>query len=67
MLDALPAMLTLDVSGGEANWLDSSLRFLAEENPSPEIVARLAELFLSQAIRDYVERFRRGRRAGCAG
>jgi hypothetical protein len=44
-------MLTLDVSGGEAEWLDSSMRFLAEEHPSPEIVARLAELFLSQAIR----------------
>ena len=55
LLDALPAMLTLDVSGGEATWLDSSMRFLAEENPSPEIVARLAELFLSQAIRDYVD------------
>jgi pimeloyl-ACP methyl ester carboxylesterase/AraC-like DNA-binding protein len=56
LLDALPAMLTLDVSGGEAEWLDSSMRFLAEEHPSPEIVARLAELFLSQAIREYVDR-----------
>jgi len=55
LLDALPPLLTIDVSGGEAQWLDSSLRFLAESTPSPEIVARLAELFLSQAIRDYVE------------
>ena len=55
LLDALPAMLTLDVSGGEAQWLDSSMRFLAEQNPSPEMVARLAELFLSQAIREYVD------------
>ena len=56
LLDALPAMLTLDVSGGEAQWLDSSMRFLAEQNPSPDMVARLAELFLSQAIREYVDR-----------
>jgi len=55
LLDALPALLTLDVSGGEAQWLESSLRFLAEQNPSPEMVARLAELFLAQAIRDYVD------------
>ena len=55
LLDALPALLTLDVSGGEAQWLDSSMRFLAEQNPSPEMVARLAELFLAQAIREYVD------------
>ena len=60
LLDALPAMLTLDVCGGEAEWLDSSMRFLAEEHPSPEIVAKLAELFLSQAIRDYVDRLPAG-------
>jgi AraC-like DNA-binding protein len=56
LLDALPPLLVLDVAGGEAQWLDSSLRFLAEENPSPDTVARLAELFLSQAIREYVEK-----------
>jgi pimeloyl-ACP methyl ester carboxylesterase/AraC-like DNA-binding protein len=56
LLDALPPLLTLDVRGGEAQWLDSSMRFLAEQNPSPEIVARLAELFLAQAVREYVDR-----------
>jgi pimeloyl-ACP methyl ester carboxylesterase/AraC-like DNA-binding protein len=56
ILDALPPLLTLDADGGEAQWLDSSMRFLAEKDPSPETVARLAEVFLSQAIRDYVER-----------
>jgi len=55
LLDALPPLLTLNASGGEAQWLDSSMRFLAEEQPSPEIVARQAELFLAQAIREYVE------------
>ena len=55
LLEALPPLLTLNVTGGEAAWLDSSMRFMAEQNPSPEIVARLAELFLAQAIREYVE------------
>ncbi len=55
LLQALPALLTLNVRGGEAQWLDSSMRFLAEQNPSPETVARLAELFLAQAVREYVE------------
>ena len=55
LLDALPPLLTLNASGGEAQWLDSSMRFLAEEKPSPDIVARQAELFLAQAIREYIE------------
>jgi len=55
LLDALPALLTLDAAGGEAQWLDSSMRFLAEQNPSPDMVARLAELFLAQAIREYLD------------
>jgi pimeloyl-ACP methyl ester carboxylesterase/AraC-like DNA-binding protein len=54
LLDALPPLLTLDVTGGEAQWLESSMRFLAEQNPPADMVAKLAELFLSQAIRDYV-------------
>lgn len=56
LLDALPPLLTLDVTGGEAQWLESSLRFLAEQNPPAEMVAKLAELFLAQAIREYVEK-----------
>lgn len=55
LLAALPPLLTLDVSGGEAQWLDSSMRFLAQQNPSPDVVARLAELFVAQAIREYVD------------
>ena len=55
LLDALPPLLVLDVADGEAEWLDSSLRFVAEEQPPPDVVAKLAELFLGQAIRDYVE------------
>jgi AraC-like DNA-binding protein len=55
LLDALPSLLTLNVTSGEAQWLDSSMRFLAEEKPSAEVVARLAELFLAQSIREYVQ------------
>jgi pimeloyl-ACP methyl ester carboxylesterase/AraC-like DNA-binding protein len=56
LLDALPPLLTINVHGGDAAWLDSSMRFVAEQKPSPEVVARLAELFLAQAVREYVER-----------
>jgi pimeloyl-ACP methyl ester carboxylesterase/AraC-like DNA-binding protein len=56
LLDALPPLLTLKVVGGEAEWLDTSMRFLAEQQPSSEVVAKLAELFLTQAVREYVER-----------
>src|SRR6185369_3306917 len=45
LLDALPPLLTLD-AGGESEWLDSSMRFLARQQPSSEVVARLSELFL---------------------
>jgi pimeloyl-ACP methyl ester carboxylesterase/AraC-like DNA-binding protein len=54
LIDALPPLLTLHADDAQAEWLESSLRFLSESKPSPEIVARLAELFLSQAIREYV-------------
>lgn len=54
LLDALPPLLTIDVGPGEAQWLDSSMRYVAEQSPSPEVVARLAELFLAQAIREYL-------------
>ena len=56
ILEALPAFLTLETRSGRGDWLDSSLRFLAEEQQSSDIVARLAELFVAQAIRDYAER-----------
>jgi pimeloyl-ACP methyl ester carboxylesterase/AraC-like DNA-binding protein len=60
LLDALPPLLTLNVGGGEAKWLDSSMRFLAEQQPSSEVVARLAELFVTQAVREYVDRLPAG-------
>lgn len=54
LLDALPPLLTLKIVGGEAEWLDTSMRFLAEQQPSSEVVAKLAELFLTQAVREYI-------------
>jgi len=60
LLEALPPLLTLNVKRGEAEWLDSSMRFLAEEHPSSEVVARLAELFVVQAVRDYIVRLPAG-------
>jgi AraC-like DNA-binding protein len=56
LIEALPPMLTLNASRQQADWVESSLRFLSAGNPPPDLVARLAELFLAQAIRDYVER-----------
>src|SRR5258708_3892349 len=55
-----PPMLTLNAARHEAQWLDCSLRFLPEANPTPEVVARLSELFLAQAIRDSVEHLPEG-------
>lgn len=55
ILDALPPLLTLKTRDRGSEWLDSSLRFLAEGQPSPEVVSRLAELFLAQAVKDYID------------
>jgi DNA-binding transcriptional LysR family regulator len=54
LIEALPPLLTLNVAGHEADWLDSSMRFISEGRSSSELVARLAELFVAQAIREYV-------------
>ena len=67
LLDALPPLLTLDVTGGEAAWLDSSMRFLAEQQPSSEVVARLAELFVTQAVREYIDRLPAGAKGWLRG
>jgi len=56
LIQALPPMLTLNVGGDQAQWLESSLRFMSSGSPPPDVVARLAELFLAQAIREYINR-----------
>jgi pimeloyl-ACP methyl ester carboxylesterase/AraC-like DNA-binding protein len=54
MLDSLPPMLVLDVHSSQERWLESSMRFVAEQEPSAGLVARLAELFFAEAIRTYI-------------
>jgi pimeloyl-ACP methyl ester carboxylesterase/AraC-like DNA-binding protein len=66
-LDALPPLLTLDVGSGQEGWLESSMRFLAEERPSQDVVARLAELFLTQAVREYVDQLPSGAKGWLKG
>ncbi len=56
LLDALPPLLKL--AGGEdarSEWIQSGLRLLNEEGQSPQSVSRLAELFLAETIRAYLE------------
>jgi len=67
LLEALPPLLTLDIASGQEEWLDSSMRFLAEERPSQDVVARLAELFLTQAVRDYIEKLPAGAKGWIKG
>jgi pimeloyl-ACP methyl ester carboxylesterase/AraC-like DNA-binding protein len=67
LLDALPPLLTLDIDSGQEDWLDSSMRFLAEEKPSQEVVARLAELFLTQAVREYLDKLPTGAKGWIKG
>ena len=67
LLNALPPLLTLDIGSGHEDWLDSSMRFLAEERPSQEVVARLAELFLTQAVREYIEQLPTGAKGWLKG
>jgi AraC-like DNA-binding protein len=68
LFDSLPAILKLRSSdAARTEWLESSLRFMNEEVNAPEIVARLAELFLAEAIRRYVEQLPAGEGGWLAG
>ncbi len=54
LLDALPPLLVLTAPEAEQQWLDGSLRFAAEQPLAPKALAKLAEVFLAQAIRHYL-------------
>ena len=54
LLDSLPPILALDVHESQEGWLESSLKFMSEQAPSADLVARLAELFFVEAIRTYI-------------
>lgn len=53
LIDCLPSMLLLDDDDATRNWVESSMRFLSDQ--SPEMVAQIAEAFVSHAIRRFLE------------
>lgn len=68
LLDSLPSILKLSASDAtRTEWLESSLKLMNEGPHSPEIVARLGELFLAEAIRRYVEQLPPGEGGWLAG
>lgn len=67
LLDSLPPMLSLDIRADRKQWVESSLRLVAEESPSAELVARLAELFFAEAIRTYMATLPPGQGGWLAG
>ena len=57
LLDSLPSILKLDGKDDvRADWIETSMRLLNEAGNSPELVARLSELFFAEAIRRYMDR-----------
>ncbi|MFD1612426.1 alpha/beta fold hydrolase [Sphingomonas tabacisoli] len=70
LLQSLPSLLLIGSQGGSRDdWLESSLRFAAEELRSapPEVVARLAELLFGEAVRRYIESLPEGEGGWLAG
>ena len=67
LLDALPPLLVVDIKDAQEEWLEASLRFLAKQVPSSDVVSRLAESFIAQAIRQYVEQLPQGEGGWLAG
>jgi transcriptional regulator GlxA family with amidase domain len=64
----LPPILKLDGSDdAHGDWVETSMRLLNEAAHSPELVARVAELFFAEAIRRYMDRLPRGERSWLAG
>jgi pimeloyl-ACP methyl ester carboxylesterase/AraC-like DNA-binding protein len=57
ILDSLPPILKLDGSDDvHGDWIETSMRMLNEAGSSPELIARLSELFFAEAIRRYMDR-----------
>jgi pimeloyl-ACP methyl ester carboxylesterase/AraC-like DNA-binding protein len=67
LFDSLPSLLTLSDDDAGRDWVASSMRFLSSEGQSPDMVARLAEVFVGHAIREYVERLPPGSRGWLRG
>ena len=67
LLQSLPSVLKIDLREAEEEWVEASLRYVAQQVPSAEVVSRLAELFVAQAIREYVAVYRQARGDGLRG
>lgn len=68
LLDNLPPILKLDADDeAHTDWVETSMRLLNEASHSPELVARVAELFFAEAIRRYMDGLPRGERGWLAG
>ena len=67
LLQSLPSVLKVNLREAEEQWIDASLRYVAQQVPSAEVVSRLAESFVAQAIREYVDRLPPGEGGWLAG
>jgi AraC-like DNA-binding protein len=54
LLESLPPLLVLDGADPAREWIASSMQFLSSDQ-SPEMIARLAQLFIAHAIDRYIE------------
>lgn len=54
LFESLPPLLVLDAPDTAKQWIASSMQFLTSDQ-SPQMVARLAQLFVADAIRRYLE------------
>src|SRR5207344_307117 len=60
LLSALPRLFTVDMRGSVSGWLESSMRFAAQEADgskpgSTTVLAKLSELLFVEAIRRHVD------------
>ena len=60
LLEALPPLLKVDIAAAEEEWIEASLRFVAKQLPTADVVSRLAESFVVKAIRDYLQQLPAG-------
>jgi pimeloyl-ACP methyl ester carboxylesterase/AraC-like DNA-binding protein len=68
LLDSLPPILKLSTSDeARSEWLESSLRVMNQSPDSPDMLARMAELFFAEAVRRYMEQLPPGEGGWLAG
>ena len=67
LLDALPPLMKINIGSAEEDWIEASMRFVAQQVPTADIVSRLAESFVVQAIREYVRSLPEGEGGWLAG